>query len=121
MIIAYEKLTKSYRNIVKKNLFHIGEGFILDNKNNILHKFSNINQINIKLLENLNMNKNEIVFIYPCDLKEKDRTLEVCIESYIIRNENFEHICSCINSCSCTKKAIKAFYDLDLRNIKYLL
>ena len=45
MIIAYEKLTNSYRNIVKENLFHIGEGLILDRENNVLHRFENINDI----------------------------------------------------------------------------
>ena len=61
MIIAYEKLTNSFRKIVRENLFHIGEWFILDDKNNVLHKFENINDLSSDILQKLNMLKKEIV------------------------------------------------------------
>lgn len=120
MIITYENLTNSYKNIVKENLFHIGEGFILDNKNNVLHKFSSINQIDISVLENLNMSKGEIVLVYPCNLKDKNKTLEICVESYIIRNKNFQQIFESIHGCTTTKRAVGMLCDLDLRNCQVL-
>ncbi|WP_297407286.1 hypothetical protein [uncultured Cetobacterium sp.] len=120
MIITYEKLTNSYRNIVKENLFHIGEGFILDNKDNVLHRFSSINQIDTQLLESLNFHKGEIVLVYPCNLKDKNRTLEICVESYIVRNKNFQQIYDSIHGCPCTKRTVGMLCDLDLRNCQVL-
>ncbi|MEG1978742.1 hypothetical protein [Cetobacterium sp.] len=120
MIIAYEKLTNSYKNIVKENLFHIGEGFILDNQNNVLHKFNSINDVTLEVLEGLNISKGEIVLVYPCNLRDKRKTLDICVESYIVRNHNFDRICEAIHGCPCTKRNITIHSDIDLRNCRVL-
>ncbi|MGL5278504.1 MAG: hypothetical protein ACRC8M_05390 [Cetobacterium sp.] len=116
MIIAYEKLTNSYRNIVKENLFHIGEGLILDRENNVLHRFNNINDITLDTLKTLNKLKEEIVIVYPCNLRDRKTTLDVCVESYIIRHYNLETIFDAIHGCQCTKRNIKLLWNVDLRH-----
>ncbi|WP_297597165.1 hypothetical protein [uncultured Cetobacterium sp.] len=120
MIIAYEKLTNSYKDIIKENLFNIGEGFILDTKNNILHKFNSINNVTLEVLEGLNVNKGEIVLIYPCNLRDMRKTLDICVESYIVRNSNFEKICEAIHGCPCTKRNILIHSNIDLRTCNVL-
>ncbi|MGL5623626.1 MAG: hypothetical protein ACRDDG_14685 [Cetobacterium sp.] len=116
MIIAYEKLTNSYRNIVKENMFHIGEGLILDRENNVLHRFENINDITLDTLKMLNKLKEEIVLVYPCNLRERKTTLDVCVESYIVRHYNLETIFHSIHGCECTKRNIKLLWNVDLRH-----
>ena len=116
MIIAYEKLTNSYRNIVKGNLFHIGEGLILDRENNVLHRFENINDITLDTLKKLDKLKEEIVVVYPCNLRDQKTTLDVCVESYIIRHYNLESIFDAIHGCQCTKRNIKLLWNIDLRH-----
>ncbi|MGL4976835.1 MAG: hypothetical protein ACRC5G_02355 [Cetobacterium sp.] len=118
MIIAYEKLTHSYRDIVKENLFHIGEGLILDRENRVLHRFENINDITLDTIKKIGKLKEEIVIVYPCNLRERKTTLDVCVESYIIRHYNLETICDAIHGCECTKRNIKLLWNVDLRNCK---
>lgn len=118
MIIAYEKLTNSFRKIVRENLFHIGEGFILDDKNNVLHKFENINDLSSDILQKLNMLKKEIVIVYPCNLRDKKKTLDICVESYIMRHYNLEHILEAIHGCYSVKRNVNLFLNEDLRDCK---
>ncbi|MGL5355707.1 MAG: hypothetical protein ACRDAQ_04035 [Cetobacterium sp.] len=118
MIIPYEKLTNSYRSIVKDNLFHIGEGVVLDRENNVLHKFENLADITLELLKSIGKLREEIVLVYPCNLREEKTTLDVCVESYVVRHYNLETICDSIHGCELVKKNIKLLWNVDLRNCK---
>lgn len=118
MIIAFEKLTKDYQKMVKDGVTHIGEGFILDRDNKVLLKFNNVNDIDLNTLRKLKVDTGEIVVLYPCNIKDKERTLEVCVESYIIREgENFERIFTALHSCSTTIRHINEFFDKNLKEI----
>ncbi len=86
----------------------------------VLHKFTNINDITIDIIKGLSIDKGEIVFVYPCNLREKNTTLDICVESYIIRNNNYEQILESIHGCQCVKRHINMLKDLDLRSTHLL-
>lgn len=112
MIIAYEKLTGVYKKLVKENCIHLGEGAILDCNSNILHRFKEVSEIKRWFISE---SKGEIVIIYPCNLRDNCRTLDVCVESYIVRKNNCDMIYENILNNDYSRRNIGTYKEINLK------
>lgn len=114
MIITYEKLTQIYKNLVREYCLHIGEGAILDCNSNILFKFKEVNEIKKWVISEAN---GEIIVIYPCNLRDNFRTLDVCVESYLVRKNNYDMIYENILTNDHSRKNILNLKLIDLKDL----